>query len=67
MKTTICATEDNDVHHLKQHILGGFQMFRATPGVHQPVGQPLFRLATAASRREMEDGRGRGSETTHVF
>jgi len=67
MKTTICATEDNDVHHLKQNILGGFQMFHATPGVLQPIGQPLFRLATTASRRELEGGRGRGPETTHVF
>jgi len=42
-------------------------MFRAIPGVLQPVGQPFFRLATTASRRELQGGRGRDPETTHLF
>ena len=67
MKTTICATEDNDVQHLKQHILGGYEMFCGTPGVLQPVGQSLFGLATTASRPELEGGRGRSPESTRVF
>jgi hypothetical protein len=67
MKTTICDTEYNDVQHLRQHILGGSEMFLGTPGVLQSVGQPLFGLATTVSRPDLEDGGGRSPESTHVF
>ena len=47
LKPTVNATEVSDVKNWQQRIQNGFEMVHKTPGIFQPVRQPISRHATS--------------------